>query len=335
MMKNLTEYNHYDFKIDYSGNTPWRNMTAKEKTITNHFKSLKEAKEFNEILDYCNKNFGNYKPIEFTEKGYVKKKKGQLTGYIVQYDGLKMVIDLITPIGKETLARYHFIFTTIVYKDKDGMTGRKAFERFKQLCLAQGIDLEEYKLTKEYGTKVKETIELPLIKLTNPLFKDQTIENVNHVDFHNSYPAGLCNTHEEFRKVIEPIYKNRKNNPENKAVLNYTIGFMQKKESPLWANLSRDAIADNNKRVRELAQRLADSGHMVISYNTDGIWYQGAVYHGDGEGDDLGQWHNDHVNCRFRAKSAGSYEFIENGSYFPVVRGKTRLDNILTRDKWQ
>lgn len=74
---------------------------------------------------------------------------------------------------------------------------------------------------------------------------------------------------------------------------------------------------------------------MVISYNTDGIWYQGAVYHGDGEGDDLGQWHNDHVNCRFRAKSAGSYEFIENGSYFPVVRGKTRLDDLIPRDKWQ
>ena len=37
----------------------------------------------------------------------------------------------------------------------------------------------------------------------------------------------------------------------------------------------------------------------------------------------MGEWHNDHINCTFRAKSSGSYEFIENGKYHPVVRGIT------------
>ena len=60
----------------------------------------------------------------------------------------------------------------------------------------------------------------------------------------------------------------------------------------------------------------------VISVlNTDGIWYNGPLYHGDGEGSGLGQWENDHKNCQFRMASAGAYEFIEEGTYHPVIRG--------------
>ena len=35
----------------------------------------------------------------------------------------------------------------------------------------------------------------------------------------------------------------------------------------------------------------------------------------------MGEWHNDHINCQFRMKSDGAYEFIEDGVYYPVVRG--------------
>ena len=102
-----------------------------------------------------------------------------------------------------------------------------------------------------------------------------------------------------------------------------------------WAHLSRDAIKDNNDRVKKLAETLEKKGRMVLSFNTDGIWYKGPVYHGEGEGDGLGEWHNDHVNCKFRAKSSGSYEFIENKKYYLQDKYFNRFpvlyeDNIMT-----
>ena len=118
-----------------------------------------------------------------------------------------------------------------------------------------------------------------------------------------------------------------------KNILNFSIGFMQSLGgcSARWAHLSRDAIKDNNDRVRELARRLDKSGRLVISFNTDGIWYRGPVFHGKGEGDNMGDWHNDRINCQFRMKSDGAYEFIEDGIYYPVVRG---ISNDVKGD-WQ
>ena len=72
-------------------------------------------------------------------------------------------------------------------------------------------------------------------------------------------------------------------------------------------------------------------GRIVLSFNTDGIWYKGPVFHWEGEGESLGEWHNDHICCKFRAKSAGSYEFIENGVYHAVVRG---ISNDI-KDDWE
>ena len=203
----------------------------------------------------------------------------------------------------------------------EGMSGRKAFTKFKRLLLKNGIDLDTYAI--ENGPEVKEEIEKPLIGAKSRVFYDLTFEQVNHIDFHSSYAGGLANTHPEFRKVLNELYEKREENEEYKNILNFSIGFMQSIPGckARWAHLSRDAIKDNNDRVKKLAETLEKKGRIVISFNTDGIWYKGPVYHGAGEGDGLGQWHNDHICCKFRARSAGSYEFIENGIYNPVVRG--------------
>lgn len=201
------------------------------------------------------------------------------------------------------------------------MSGRKAFASFKKMLLKKGIDLEKYAI--ENGKEVKEEIEKPLIGAKREIFYDYTFEKVNHIDFHSSYAGGLANTHEEFREILTELYQKREKKEIYKNILNFSIGFMQSISGchARWAHLSRDAIKDNNERVRKLAEILEKKGRIVLSFNTDGIWYKGAVYHGEGEGDGLGQWHNDHVNCKFRARSAGSYEFIENGVYNAVVRG--------------
>lgn len=213
----------------------------------------------------------------------------------------------------------------------------QAFAAFDEKCLEHGINLEDYKI--DNGSEVKATIEKPLIEMLETHDENHPgLENVHHIDFHNSYPAGLANTHPEFRPIVEEFYDLRKTDPVYKAVLNYTIGYMQSNKgnrTAEWAHLSRDAIADNNQRIYKLACILNFTGRKLIGFNTDGIWYQGEIYHGPGEGKGLGQWENDHTNCRFRAKSNGAYEFIENGKYQAVLRGQSTLDAIKPdRSEW-
>ena len=201
------------------------------------------------------------------------------------------------------------------------MSGRKAFTAFKRILLKRGIDLEKYAIPN--GIEVKETIEKPLIGAKRDLFYNMVFEQVHHIDFHSSYAGGLANTHPEFREILEELYLKREEKEEYKNILNFSIGFMQSIPGcgARWAHLSRDAIKDNNDRVRNLTKILEKRGRIVLDYNTDGLWYKGPVFHGEGEGTGLGEWHNDHINCKFRMRSAGSYEFIEGGKYTAVVRG--------------
>ena len=220
-----------------------------------------------------------------------------------------------------------------VHKKK--MYGKDAFKIFSDTCRKFGIKLTDYHI--ENGKEVKEEIEKPLIGLNRMTYKDTTFSNVHHLDFNSSYSAGLVNCHPEFKEAIEYMYEHRKDDDNKfKLVLNASIGYMQ---SLSWgaklAQLSRDAINDNNRRILELAEKLQESDRVILAYNTDGIWYTGDIYHDANEGKGLGQWKNDHINCKFRAKSAGAYEFIENGQYKAVVRGLTKLDTVKARDQWQ
>lgn len=211
--------------------------------------------------------------------------------------------------------------------------GRQAFNKFKDILKVNGIDLNTYAI--KDGKDVKKEIEKPYICLEDAI-PGFIFKKAHHIDFHNSYPAGLCNTHPEFKPVVSYLYAKRKENEIYKAILNYSIGFMQSLGGcgARWAHLSRDAIKDNNDRIRDMAARLRAAGNHILSFNTDGIWYIGNIYHGEGEGSNLGQWENDHINCQWRCKSAGAYEFIEDNKYTPVVRGYTNLDKKKIRSEW-
>lgn len=216
------------------------------------------------------------------------------------------------------------------------LSGKQAFFRFREFLKENyKIILEDFAI--EDGEIVNHTIEKPLIFMRHEtITANKTFEGVHHIDFHNSYPAGLANTHEEFREAITFLYNNRYKKPEYKDLLNFTIGFMHSKFVKYqYAHLARDAIADSNKRVMALARRVELAGGRILLFNTDGFWYKGEIYHGAGEGRALGQWSNDHVNCKFRAKSAGAYEFIENETYNPVIRGYTKLDELKDRGNWE
>lgn len=214
------------------------------------------------------------------------------------------------------------------------LSGRNAFQKFVEILEYYNINIDDYAV--EDGEYYKAQIEKPMISLYDESLKDKVLGSVHHIDFHNSYPGGLKRTHPEFSEVIDDLYRMRKDNPIYKAILNYSIGFMQSKWCNYrYAKLSRDAINDNNARIRQVSDALKNSGRSIIAYNTDGIWYKGDVFHGELEGKNCGEWENDHINCTIRFKSAGSYEYIENNHYYPVVRGYTNLDKIRPRSEWK
>lgn len=209
------------------------------------------------------------------------------------------------------------------------MGGTEAINRFaKKLKELTGIVLEDYLI--ENGLEERADVPRYIIKSDERFCPEVTNideapvwENVHHIDFHSSFAGGLANTYPEFRSTLEWFYERRKSNPKNKGVLNSTIGKMWSKsyKNCGYVRLAKAAIADNNRRVLEVTKALEENGRVPLLWNTDGVWYYGDVYHGEGEGKGLGQWENDHINCTFRVKSRGSYEFIENGEYHPVVRG--------------
>lgn len=288
------------------------------------------VKFFNSLVGEFKKK--NYNKIVRTYNGSFSYSRTVCPAYDVRKT--KSMIEL-TVADENGIARIQFRTVNKTETD-DTLYGYKAYFIFKDICSKYNIDLKKYYITD--GKDVKETIEKYLISLNHPFcVKNEIYTNAHHIDFHSSFPSGLVNTHPEFRPVIEELYKGRKEHPEYKYVLNATIGYFQSIESfgAKLANLSRDSIADNNKRIRELEKALVLSGRIPLSFNTDGIWYIGNIYHGEGEGDNICQWHNDHTNCIIRYKSKGAYEFIEGDEYHPVLRGHTILDDIMPRERWK
>lgn len=291
------------------------------------------ARNFNKVYNWIKEQ--QFNKIIRTPSGGISIERRNFKPPMWDVRATKSLIE-ITIVIKEGCWRIQF--RTIPKSTDSGNTlyGSTSFKLFSQKCLEYGIDLNDYII--DNGAEVKEQIESPIIKLERPIYAHKTYDNVHHLDFHSSYPTGLINTHPEFKEPITWMYEHRKeDNNKYKLVLNATIGYMQSLDccDAKWAHLSRDAIKDNNDRIRYMADKLRQSGRVIIAYNTDGIWYKGDVYHDENEGKNLGQWENDHINCIFRAKSAGSYEYLENGIYHPVVRGQTKMDTIKKRDDWQ
>ena len=243
-------------------------------------------------------------------------------------------------------ATYRLVLTNNVdeFGGATKMTGKKAYVTMRREFKKDGIDLESYAV--DNGKEIKKNeIEKPMIMATNHLQFGRTYENVHHLDFHSSYPGGLANHHPEMRKTIERIYAKRKSSDKDgelKLALDASIGFFQSqyckigKHGYALANLARDAVNDNNARIRRVTKELIAAGRTPLLYNTDGIWYLGEpLESGADYGPGVGRWENDHTAIRFRAKSRGAYEYTDADGYHPVVRGRTRLDETNPRDKWQ
>ena len=279
-----------------------------------------------------------FKPIDRSKKGTITNVRGE------SYDLRKIGNSgfELTVISLNGNFRYQIRNTQKGNGDPISMSGRTAFVIVRNEFKYDGIDLEKYAI--ENGKAIKDTIESPYIKLARNTFLDCVFENVNHADFHSAYPGALVDAFPEFRKTITRIYSQRHLEGKGerlKIALDASIGYMQSVychingKSYALANLSKIAIEGNNEKVLNLSKELISSGRTPIAFNTDGIWYSGKpLEKGRDYGKGLGHWENDHTNCKIRFKSAGSYEYIENGKYHPVVRGTTSLDQEKSRIDW-
>lgn len=225
--------------------------------------------------------------------------------------------------------------------------GRKAVLELYKMFDKYNIDFGKFRCSN--GLKIKDEIESPSCVVFNPVFYCKKLSHVYHLDFNSSYASRIVEAYPELRAPYEELYKYRKeNNDKYKHVLTNSVGCFQSAYCPDWeerqkvkpyafANLSKVAINNTKRLVNEMVEKLRKKGMIPILTNVDGIWYisDKGPFHGEGEGEDLCQWKNDHFDCRFIMTSVGCYQYLENGICKTVLRGLTALDRIKTRDDWE
>lgn len=291
----------------------------------------KDVEEFNEIYNYCLKNAreGNMRNFIITKSGGISTAIGNVRGAMWTLTVKKTFIEIII---RNFDARY-YRFIIGHQKDRTEVSGRQAWWKYKETVEAHGVNLEE--LAIDNGLEVKQTIPSPRIELK--VAENRTYYNAHHLDINSAYNAGMMQAFPVLEPAIREMYNKRKLNPEYKQVLNMTQGFMQSKMVGYkYAHISKAGYVYTLNKLDELTFKLLASGRRILSYNTDGIWYQGDIYHDLSEGTDIGQWKNDQVNCKIRFKSKGCYEYeTEDGTYKPVFRGESAYEKIVPKEQWQ
>ena len=263
---------------------------------------------------------------------------------------------------------YKLVFRRAYKSESEGdelnLSGGVAFGMFRRrLKRASGRDLLAENAIAN-GKEIKKTIPAPDIRL-NQKFKDVAVENAFHVDINSAYMSGICKKFGDlgdgvFREVVEDIYEHRHDGTPstryNKSIFNCAQGFMQsrwcilpvgedgKKYGYALSHFSKAGIEDCKKRLSEIIKLYEDLGCELVGTNTDGAWMVPSspeefdiekLRDVPGYGNRLGEFRIDHWNCLLRFRSVGAYEYIENGLYNPVVRGRTRLDFIKPRTEWE
>ena len=287
--------------------------------------------KFNELVELCERKMA--KRIIWTPSGGIKK-NGLCNRYGIRRTS--SVVELII-FYRGRGARVYF--QNWEPEEAGGFNGggRIAFERFCEIMNSKfGVNITDLEIKdKEKALKIKS--EIPKLKVwINPLLWEKELNNVHHLDLNSSYLSGMKEFIPEWGPGLDYMYENRKKDKTMKAVMVMTCGWMQSANfyDAKLAQVAKAGIEWNNKYIDDLADKLIKSGRKVIGFNTDGIWYQGDIYHDSNEGVGLGKWKNDHIGCKFRAKSHGSYEFECDGKYYPVVRGSMRLDKVKKREDW-
>lgn len=261
-----------------------------------------------------------------TESGSIKKGNNvALVGQAVTGGGLLkelMVIDL----AHDVMVRA--TITTVRQNVGDiVVSGKEAYFKVKEKFKEFGISLDKYKVSYSEGKKIKETIEKYFLEVCDVMCTglDNAIVtgDVHHLDLNSAFTSGIVANYPELSGPYKEMYLMRKeNNGYYKQVLTNSCGYFQSAGCNFaLAALSKAGINWTNAKLRELKARLIANGRKPILVNTDGIWYQGEIFHAEDEGTHLGQWKNDHTNCCICIKGPKSYQYLENNQVHTVCSG--------------
>lgn len=320
--------------------TPHQIKPNKNKIPVNRF-TFESLEEFNKIYKYAKNNFrlvkhtlsqgiSNNVSERLHERYFVVKGNQRFELVIICWEGC-----------------FRFLLQN-EREEGNEISGREACKSIYKYADEYGIDFNKYKT--ENGLKEKELIEKPHIQVLQRLMLGKPIDHVYHIDFRSSYASRICEAYPELRPMYEDIFEHRKeNNGYYKHVLTNSIGCWQSeycldyntryKTTPYqFANLSRTAINGTRAKIEKMIVKIKKAGMVPLLTNTDGIWYWNdeGPYHDEDEGDKLGNWQNDHVDCKFLMTSEGRYQYVEDGVCHTVVRGLCNLDAVEPdRSKWK
>lgn len=314
---------------------PWSEKPNKLKWPKNLL-DISEYEEFNDIYQFCKKNYICVEPSKsggMPYSNFVKFKER----YFVRVTGNAFELCMMTLSGC-----YRFLMYAQHIPDDNCISGMKALKVIIQQAQEFGVSniFAGERVSSEEGKKIKEEIESPLVCAVSSEYCGQEFDNVHHIDFNSSYASRIVEAYPELKPMYDYLYEHRKDNDGYyKHVLTNSIGCMQ---SPYCvdmdslfrtipynlAKFSKIAINGNNQKIRELLFILELTGRKPLLLNTDGIWYQGEQYHDKNEHTNLCGWKHDHQNCRLYIKSSGAYQYIEDGVVHSVVRGFSNLDKI-------
>lgn len=326
----LINYKHTSFDLKLNKNRiPINNLT---------FENLEE---FNNIYFYARDHF---QLVKATQSQGISNNISErfLEKYIINKGNQRFELIIICAEGC-----YRFILQNKKHKDNE-ISGQDACRVLYSFADKYNIDLSKYAV--KDGFDIKKEIERPHIEVLQNLVLGIPLKNVYHMDFKSSYASRICEAYPELRLMYIDIYNQRKdNNGFYKHVLTNSIGCWQsaycvdyktkyKTEPYQFANLSKIAINGTRAKIEKMIKKLENSNRVPLLTNTDGIWYysERGPYHDEDEGNELGNWENDHIDCEFLMTGPGAYQYVEDGVCHTVVRGLCDLDAIEPdRDKWQ
>lgn len=237
-----------------------------------------------------------------------------------------------------------FKWGKLTAKKDSTMTGVKAFRKFKEYCKKNNVDIDSYRISKEEGIKIKQEIEMPLIRQythdvaqrTKERFINREIEHVNHLDLCKAYPSHAAAAFPEFERVYNDILKHK----DAKMIMDPAIGFMQSKFCNYqFAHIAKAAVNGTKNQILDISANMIEQGFAIINHNTDGIWYkditgQNRLYHDENEGIGLHKWKHDHIDVTFYAEQPRAYYYIENGKCNVVLSGLSNYDKVKNRENW-
>ena len=300
--------------------------------------------EFNSIYLYCKDHFIECKPTLSGGIPYSATERYHFR-YFVLKGNQRYELCVVCSEGC-----YRFILEG-KKKETNTIRGTTAARQIYQKAAEMGVDLTPYALDPKEGKELKKSIIAPHIQVLLPGLQGYSISNVFHLDLKSSYASQIVKAYPELYTLYNYMYQQRKfKNEFYKHVLTNSIGCFQSSYCPdiliprhsrpyQLTKLALVAVNGTVYEVEKYIQRLRAAKFVPILTNTDGIWYYsptGKPYHDENEGVELGCWENDHQYCKFLFTSVGSYQYIEDGITYSVVRGKCNLDAIEPdRTKWK